>query len=87
MKLKNALGTFRGKIKGKNRYETAENVSIAGIVLGALMLSAGMGLTAISTKGLPAILSMLGSVVFFVFTVVLIGIWLVKEIFSPETAG
>jgi len=68
------------KLKGKDKYETLENYSILFILLGGGMLSMGMGLTAIfSTKGITAILAMLGSLIAFLATTALIFIWLVKE--------
>jgi hypothetical protein len=73
------LGTWLGKLKGKDRFETAENYSILSILIGALILSLGIGLTIITPKGLPAILAMLGSLIAFVSTVALILVWLVKE--------
>jgi len=77
--LKNVLGTWLGKLKGKDKYETAENYSILSIAVGAAILSTGIGLTVLTPKGIPAILAMLGSLITFVSTVVLIVIWLVKE--------
>jgi hypothetical protein len=73
------LGTWLGKLKGKDKYETAENYSILSIAVGAAILSTGIGLTVLTPKGIPAILAMLGSLITFVSTVVLIVIWLVKE--------
>lgn len=67
------------KLKGKDKYETVENYSIAVILIGGLILSSGMALTAIATKGIPAILAMLGSLISFLATVVLVFSWLVKE--------
>lgn len=77
--MKNVLGTWLGKLKGKDKFETAENYSILSILIGALILSLGIGLTIITPKGLPAILAMLGSLIAFVSTVALILVWLVKE--------
>ena len=77
--MKNVLGTWLGKLKGKDKYETAENYSILSIAVGATILSTGIGLTVLTPKGIPAILAMLGSLITFVSTVVLIVIWLVKE--------
>lgn len=77
--MKNVLGTWLGKLKGKDKYETAENYSILSIAVGAAILSTGIGLTVLTPKGIPAILAMLGSLITFVSTVVLIVIWLVKE--------
>ena len=77
--MKNVLGTWLGKLKGKDKFETAESYSILSILIGALILSLGIGLTIITSKGFPAILAMLGSLIAFVSTVVLILVWLVKE--------
>lgn len=75
------------KLKGKDKYETAENYSILFIMIGAIVLAAGIGLSAFSTKGISAILAMLGSLISFLFTIVLIFIWFAKELFKKETSG
>ena len=67
------------KLKGKDKYETWENYAVLFIFIGGLILSAGIGLTAFSTRGVPAILSMLGAVIAFMATVALIFIWLINE--------
>jgi hypothetical protein len=72
------------RLKGKDKYETAENYSILFILVGAAVLSLGIGLSALSPKGISAILAMLGSLVAFLSTVVLIFVWLAKEIFGSE---
>jgi len=77
--LKDVLGMLTGRLKGKDKYETAENYSILFIAIGAAMLSIGIGLTIITPKGLPAIIAMIGSAVAFLSTVALIIVWLVKE--------
>ncbi|MGC8812267.1 MAG: hypothetical protein ACP5O8_01630 [Candidatus Aenigmatarchaeota archaeon] len=69
---------WKEKIKGKSRIETAENVSILVIFLGALFFSLGIGLTVISPQGFPAILAMLGASLSFLATVALIFIWALK---------
>ena len=80
--MKNVLGTWLGKLKGKDKFETAENYSILSILIGAIMVSVGIGLTIITPKGLPAILAMLGSLIAFLSTVALILVWLTKEFFG-----
>jgi hypothetical protein len=70
---------FPSLIKG-NRYEKMEGYCIVILLFGALMLSAGIGLTTISTKGIPAIMAMLGSLISFLATVALIFVWLFKEL-------
>lgn len=72
------------RLKGKDRFETMENYSISGVIFGALMFAAGVGLTAISTQGIPAIVSMLGAVVAFCASVALVFVWLAKEIVKKE---
>lgn len=67
------------KLKSNSRFETLENFSILFIVIGALTLSLGMGLTAISTKGIPTIIAMVGSLISFISTGLLIFTWLAKE--------
>lgn len=69
-------------LKGKDKYETAENYSMLFIVVGAVILSTGIGLTILSPKGISAIMAMLGSLISFLATVVLIFVWLVKELFG-----
>ena len=71
---------FFGLLKGKTRYEKAENYCIMILIVGAVMLTTGIGLTIISTKGIPAILAMLGSFISFSATVALIFVWLFKEL-------
>ncbi len=71
---------FLGMFKGKTLYEKIEGYCILILIVGAIMLSAGIGLTVISTKGIPAILAMLGSLISFLATVALIFVWLFKEL-------
>lgn len=67
------------KLKGKDKLETAENYSILLIFIGAIVLSFGIGINIISTKGFSAILTMLGAVISFLSTVSLIVMWLLRE--------
>lgn len=69
-------------LKGKDKFETLENLSIVFICLGGLVLSAGIGLTILSPKGISAILAMLGAFVAFIAIVALIFIWLAKDLFG-----
>ena len=71
---------FFGLFKGKTLYEKMEGYCIVILLVGVIMLSAGMGLTVISTKGIPAILAMLGSLISFLATVALVFVWLFKEL-------
>ena len=80
--MKNVLGMLRGILKGENKFETLENYSIFFICAGAFVLFLGIGLTVITTRGVPAILAMLGAFISFVSTVALILVWLAKDIFG-----
>jgi hypothetical protein len=71
-------------LKGKDKYEAAENYSIVAILLGALVLASGIGLTTVSTTGIPAIMAMLGSLVAFLGTIALIVSWLWADFASTE---
>lgn len=71
---------MKGKLKGRDKYETAENYSIAGIATGVVMLSVGFLLSILDPKGFSAILLMLGSFVSFVSTVALVFVWFIREL-------
>jgi len=62
-----------------NKLEKAESISIMVMIVGAALLSLGIGLTIVSTKGISAIMSMVGSLLCFLSTVSLVGVWLVEE--------
>lgn len=68
-----------GMLKGSDKYETAENYSLLGVVIGAVLLSSGIGLTALSSQGISAILAMMGSLIAFLSTVILIFVWIWKS--------
>ena len=71
-------------LRGKDKYETAEKYSITSILLGALLLAGGIGLTSFQTTGFPAIMAMLGSFVVFMGTLALIFSWLWAELSGTE---
>ncbi|MEM5790509.1 MAG: hypothetical protein QXP77_00415 [Candidatus Aenigmatarchaeota archaeon] len=68
------------KLKGKDKLETCENISIISIFLGGLILSIGIGSTIFTPKGFTVVLAMLGAFISFVSTLILIIIWLIREI-------
>lgn len=76
------LAIWKGKLKGKDKYETLENYSILFLVLGALTITSGIGLTVLTPKGFPVILAMLGSFLAFTSTIALIATWLARELFG-----
>jgi hypothetical protein len=71
-------------LKGKDKYEAAENYSIVAILLGALVLATGIGLNSVQTTGMPTIMAMLGSLVAFLGTIALIVSWLWVEFAGAE---
>lgn len=72
------------KLKGSNKFETAENYSIFAIFIGAVLFALGILLNVVSTKGISTMLSMLGALISFVSTVSLVVIWAVKEFKMTE---
>jgi len=74
------LDLFKGILKGKSRYEKIEGYCILTLIVGAIMLSTGIGLTIITPKGISAILAMLGSLISFLATAALLFVWLFKEL-------
>jgi len=71
---------FLDMFRSKTLYERIQGCCMLLLVVGAIMLSAGMGLTIISPKGVSAILAMLGSLISFLATAALIFVWLFKEL-------
>jgi hypothetical protein len=75
---------LRGKLKGEDRYETAENYCLRGIVIGTIMVAVGILTNVISTQGITAIIAMLGALLSFASTVGLIFVWLFKELLKGD---
>jgi len=69
-------------IKSKSKLEKMEGYSIFFLIAGSLIMSSGIGLTAVSTKGISAIMAMLGALIAFLATVSLIFAWLLQELFG-----
>lgn len=69
-------------LKNGSKYERAEGYCIVVLLIGAIMLSAGIGLNVIGTKGISAVFAMLGSFIAFLATIALILTWLVQELFG-----
>ena len=67
-------------LKGENRTETLENYSLAGVILGTIIFSIGIGLTIISTKGISVIIMMLGALLSFISSVAVVGVLFFKEV-------
>jgi len=82
MKLKSVVDTFKEmvEVKGKKKIDIVENYSILGLIGSAFLLSLGIGLSGLISKGFPVILAMGGALLSFLFTIVLIFVWLIKEL-------
>lgn len=80
--MKNVVGIWKDKLKGKDIFETLENYSILFVCVGAALLSFGIGLTSINQKGLSTIFAMLGALISFLSTIALIIVWISKEFFG-----
>jgi len=73
---------LKDMIMSKKKLEKMEGYSILSLIVGTVILSSGIGLTIVSTKGIPAIITMLGTLISFLSTVVLIFTWLFQEFFG-----
>jgi len=69
----------RNRLKAETKLGTYENYSLAGVVFGALFFSAGIGLSAISSKGIPVIIAMLGAFVVFISSGCFVAVLVMKE--------
>ena len=70
---------FKINLKGSTKLETYENYAILVVVIGAALLSLGIGLSAANPAGISAALAMGGGVITFLATVALIFVWILKE--------
>jgi len=66
-------------LKDRRKLVRAEGYSILALVGGSLFLSLGIGATILSTRGIPAVVAMLGALISFLATISLIFVWLVQE--------
>lgn len=74
--MKNVLGM----LKGNNIWETVENYCILSIVVGAVLLSTGLGLSTFFEKGISAVLAIFGGFAVIAATAVMIFSWVIKEV-------
>lgn len=75
--MKELIGTL--KLKDKSKMNRVEGFCIVFLLGGALLLSLGILLSILNTKGISAIIAMFGSLIAFISTVVLIITWFVKD--------
>ncbi len=69
-------------LKGKSRYEAAENYSMLGVVGGALLFGLGVAMSAFNPAGISAITCMAGAIVAFASAALLVFAWLARDIFG-----
>ncbi|MBI4894330.1 MAG: hypothetical protein HY833_01190 [Candidatus Aenigmarchaeota archaeon] len=70
---------IRHALHGHGRHEAIERYIILGIIMGVVLAGIGTAATVLDTKGVPAILAMVGSFITFIFTVILVFYWLVRR--------
>jgi len=71
--------------KGKSMLDIIENYSFLLIFAGAVIFSTGIGLSIFNPQGFAAIVLMLGGFTAFIFTVVLIFVWLIKDLVGGKS--
>ena len=69
-------------LKSESKFEKMEGYCILILIIGAVMFSAGVGLTIIDPKGISAISAMLGSLIAFLATIGLLMVWFLEELFG-----
>jgi len=67
------------QLKSEDNLVRAEGFCILSLFFSGIILSLGIGLSILNTKGIPAILAMLGGLFTFLSTLALIIVWLIKE--------
>lgn len=68
-----------GYMKRGSLIERIEKLSIAVLMLGVLIFMLGVAFSIASPSGLSAVMAMSGSFITFVFTILLVAVWLLKR--------
>ena len=66
-------------LKSKDKFEIAEGYAILSLLASSLILSLGIGLTVFSTRGIPAIMAMMGALFSFLSAFALIMVWVWED--------
>ena len=66
---------LKSLLHGGSKYETIERYIILGIVVGVLIAGVGIVSTIFGTKGIPTAVTLVGSFITFVFSVILVFYW------------
>ena len=68
-----------GMLKGKDRMDTFERWTIFLIFVGLGLFSLGTFVAIFIQRGIPVIIALLGSFIAFIFTILLILVWLLQD--------
>ena len=68
------------KLKSKDKLERVEGYCILFLLIGSVVLSLGIGLSILNSKGISAITAMIGALIAFISTVALIVTWFIKDL-------
>jgi len=80
--LKSAQGMLKEllKIKGKDKFETAENFFIFLLLICSISLSLFIGMAGVIPKGWPVVGIMISSFFIFISIISLVAIWVIREV-------
>mgnify|MGYP006977951780 CR=1 FL=1 len=80
--MKSAQGMLKEllKIKGKDKFETAENFFIFLLLICSISLSLFIGMAGVIPKGWPVVGIIMSSFFIFISIISLVVIWVVREV-------
>ena len=80
--MKSAQGMLKEllKIKGKDKFETAENFFIFLLLICSISLSLFIGMAGVIPKGWPVVGIMISSFFIFISIISLVAIWVIREV-------
>jgi len=71
---------LKGKIRGKNKIETLENVLTFLIVVFSFTLSFSIGLSSFYSRGIVVVIAIISSFLIFISTIFLVVVWLFRRV-------
>lgn len=71
---------LKGKIRGKNKIETLENVLTFLIVVFSFALSFSIGLSSFYSRGIVVVITIISSFLIFISTIFLVVVWLFRRV-------
>lgn len=80
--MKSAQDMLKGllKIKGKDKFETAENIFILMLLTCSVLLSLFIGIAGVIPRGLPVVGIMISSFFIFISIISLVILWIIREV-------